>query len=339
MRKVIVTGGAGFIGSHTVVELAAAGYAPVIVDDLRNSHERALKGIEAIMGHAPEVHRIDCADAAALHRVFASGNVHAVIHFAADKSVPESVADPLKYYANNIGTTANVLRTMAQHGVGRMVFSSSCTVYGQPDKSPVTELSPTGKVNSPYGFTKVVCERMLTDAVAADATLKCVLLRYFNPIGAHPSAHIGELPFGVPLNLVPYITQTAAGLREKLTVHGNDYNTTDGSCVRDYIHVVDLAKAHVQAMDWMEERAAPLCEVFNLGTGKGNSVLETVAAFAEVTGVQPAYTIGPRRAGDIAAIWADTGKSRDVLGWTCTSDLREALRDAWRWQQSLGARP
>ncbi|MFZ1686062.1 MAG: UDP-glucose 4-epimerase GalE [Flavobacteriales bacterium] len=336
MKKVIVTGGAGFIGSHTVVELAAAGYDPVIVDDLRNSHERALSGIEAIIGRAPVTHRIDCGNASALHRVFADGDVHGVIHFAADKSVPESVSDPVKYYANNIGATATVLRTMEERGVKRMVFSSSCTVYGQPDASPVTELSPTGKVNSPYGFTKVVCERMLSDAVAADTTLKCVLLRYFNPVGAHPSAHIGELPIGVPMNLVPYITQAAAGLREKLTVHGNDYNTPDGSCVRDYIHVVDLAKAHVRALDWMEARTAPLCEVFNLGTGSGNSVLGTVKAFMDVTGVLVPYTIGPRRSGDIAAIWADTTKSGNVLGWQCAHDLRDALRDAWRWQQALG---
>lgn len=336
MKRVIVTGGAGFIGSHTVVELAAAGYTPVIVDDLRNSQERALKGVEAILGRAPEVHRIDCGDGAALARVFATGAVHGVIHFAADKSVPESLADPLKYYSNNIGSTATVLRTMAAHGVKRIVFSSSCTVYGQPDKSPVTESSPTGNVSSPYGYTKMICERMLADAVAADGALKCVLLRYFNPIGAHPSAHIGELPIGVPMNLVPYITQTAAGLRKELTVYGSDYDTPDGSCVRDYIHVVDLAKAHVRALEWMEGRSAPVCEVFNLGTGQGNSVLGTVKAFTEVTGVNVPHRIGPRRTGDIAAIWADTAKSRTVLDWRCEHDLRDALRDAWRWQQAVG---
>lgn len=335
MRRVIVTGGAGFIGSHTVVELAAAGYDPVIVDDLRNSQERALKGIKAIIGRAPTVYRIDCGNADALRRVFDQGPVHGAIHFAADKSVNESVADPLKYYTNNIGSTATVLRVMAEHAVKRLVFSSSCTVYGQPDKSPVTELSPTGQASSPYGYTKVVCEQMLRDAVAADAALKCVLLRYFNPIGAHPSAHIGELPIGVPMNLVPYIAQTAAGLRDKLTVHGNDYNTPDGSCVRDYIHVVDLAKAHVRALNWMEDHGAPLCEVFNLGTGKGNTVLEAVSVFTEVTGVKVPFVIGPRRAGDIEAIWADTTKSREVLGWVPEYSLRDALRDAWRWQEAV----
>lgn len=333
--RVIITGGAGFIGSHTAVELAAAGFEPVLIDDLRNSQERAIEGISRIIGRKPEVHLIDCGREDLLDEVFAAGPVHGVIHFAADKSVPESVADPLKYYQNNIGSTAALMRVMASYGVKNLVFSSSCTVYGQPDKSPVTETTPIGTVSSPYGYTKVVCERMLQDAVLADRDWRGVILRYFNPVGAHPSALIGELPIGVPMNLVPYITQTAAGERQQLTVHGNDYPTPDGSCVRDFIHVVDLARAHVRALQWMVGKPAPLCEVFNLGTGRGNSVLEAVRIFKEATGADLPYVIGPRRAGDIGAIWADTTKSREMLGWTPQLTLRDALVDAWRWQRSL----
>lgn len=336
MKKVIVTGGAGFIGSHTCVELVAAGYAPVIVDDLRNSEERAIEGIARITGERPVVHRIDCCDDAALEQVFRSeGAVHGVIHFAADKAVGESVADPLKYYRNNVGSLAIVLRVMARHGVKRIVFSSSSTVYGQPGRMPVTEASPDRSASSPYGFTKIVCEQMLRDLSQADLGLKAVLLRYFNPIGAHPSGLIGELPLGVPNNLVPFITQTAAGIRPLLTVYGNDYGTPDGSCVRDYIHVVDLARAHVVALHWMDRRSAPVCETFNLGTGRGNSVLEVVKTFEEVTGVNVPHAIGARRAGDVEAIWADTTKAREVLGWSSQLGLRQALADAWRWQQAL----
>ena len=337
MKKVIVTGGAGFIGSHTSVELVGAGYEPIIVDDLRNSRESAISGIARIIGRAPKVYRIDCCDEQAFSKVFvAEAPVHGVIHFAADKAVGESVAEPLKYYRNNIGSLAVLLLLMGRHDVKRIVFSSSCTVYGQPEKMPVTETSPDRNASSPYGYTKVVCEQMLRDQSNADATLKAVLLRYFNPIGAHPSAHIGELPLGVPSNLVPFITQTAAGIRKELTVYGSDLPTPDGTCIRDYIHVVDLARAHVRALDWMEEQPAPLCEVFNLGTGKGNSVLDVVTTFMEVNGVQLPYQIGPRRPGDIEAIWAETTKSRELLGWTCEHDLRDALRDAWRWQEAVG---
>ena len=337
MKKVIVTGGAGFIGSHTCVELVSAGYTPVIVDDLRNSEERSLAGIAKITGKAPIVHRIDCCDEAAFDRVFAAeGEVYGVIHFAAYKAVGESVAEPIKYYQNNIGSLATLLRLMAKHSVKRIVFSSSCTVYGQPEKLPVTESSQDRDANSPYGFTKVVCERLLGDASASDASLKAVLLRYFNPIGAHPSAHIGELPLGVPNNLVPFVTQTAAGLRKQLTVFGNDYPTSDGSCIRDYIHVVDLARAHVMALDWLDKRTGSTCEVFNLGTGMGNSVLEVINAFMEETGVKLPYVIGPRRAGDVTSVFAETSKSREVLGWKCEHTLRDGLRDAWRWQKEIG---
>lgn len=336
MKKVLVTGGAGFIGSHTCVELAAAGFEPVIVDDLRNSQERAIDGIARIMGRKPSVHRIDCCDADAMRRMLAAeGPIHGAIHFAADKAVGESVNDPLKYYHNNIGSLVLLLRLMKEHGTHRIVFSSSCTVYGQPEKLPVTESAPDRNAMSPYGFTKIACEQMLLDTTASDPSLKAVLLRYFNPVGAHPSAHIGELPLGVPNNLVPFVTQTAIGLRKQLTVFGTDYDTPDGSCIRDYIHVVDLAKAHVRALEWMEGDGVSSCEVFNIGTGQGNSVLEVINAFTGETGAPLPYVIGPRRAGDTTAVYADTTKSREVLGWMPTLGLRDALRDAWRWQQAI----
>ena len=271
-----------------------------------------------------------------MRKMFAvEGPVHGAIHFAADKAVGESVTHPLKYYRNNIGSLALLLQLMKEHGTGRIVFSSSCTVYGQPEKLPVTEGAPDRNAMSPYGFTKIACEQMLRDTTASDPSLKAVLLRYFNPVGAHPSSHIGELPLGVPNNLVPFVTQTAIGLRKQLTVFGNDYNTPDGSCVRDYIHVVDLAKAHVRALEWVETGSAPACEVFNIGTGQGNSVLEVINAFTSETGNELPYVIGPRRAGDTTAVYADTTKSRDVLGWKPTLTLRDALRDAWNWQKAI----
>jgi len=336
MEKVIVTGGAGFIGSHTCVELVEAGFEPVIVDDLRNSEERVLKGLEKIVSRELPIHRIDCGDAVALNKVFEAEKPSSVIHFAADKAVGESVREPLKYYSNNIGSLFTLLRVMEQHRVKDLVFSSSCTVYGDTDQLPVTENSPTGAAASPYGYTKVVCERMLRDASAADPLLRAVLLRYFNPIGAHPSGIIGELPIGVPNNLIPFITQAAAGIREKLTVFGDDYPTRDGSCIRDYIHVVDLAKAHVLALRWIAKQKAPVCDVFNLGTGTGNTVLEAVHTFEAENGVKVPYVIGPRRAGDVVAMYADTTKSSEVLGWRTELTLGDALRDAWRWQQTLG---
>ncbi len=336
MEKVIVTGGAGFIGSHTVVELLAAGMEPVIVDDLRNSDERVLDGLERITGRRVAIHRIDCCDERAMDALFVSEKPSGAIHFAADKAVGESVADPLKYYHNNIGSLVALLWVMGRHGVKDLVFSSSCTVYGNSEHLPVTENSPTGEAASPYGYTKVVSERILRDASAADPALRVVMLRYFNPIGAHPSGHIGELPIGVPNNLVPFITQAAAGVREQLTVNGNDYPTRDGTCIRDYIHVVDLAKAHVRALNWMAGRTTPTCEAFNLGTGQGNTVLEVVRTFEEVNGVKVPFVIGPRRAGDVVAMYADTAKSLNVLGWRTELTLGDALRDAWRWQLALG---
>lgn len=340
MKKIIVTGGAGFIGSHTVVELVNAGYEPVIIDDFRNSKESALQGIERILGRTISCHRVDCNDADAMHNVFQKeAPIHGVIHFAADKAVGESVDDPLKYYGNNIGSLVVLLKVMKAYNVKDLVFSSSCTVYGQPDISPVTEESPDKNANSPYGTTKVWCEQILQDTIIAEPILKVTLLRYFNPIGAHPSANIGELPLGVPTNLVPYITQTAAGIRAQLTVHGGDYNTSDGSCIRDYIHVVDLAKAHVQAFDFMESKTAPLVEIFNLGTGTGVSVLEVVKNFEDVSGVPLNYTMGPRRPGDIEQIWAEPSKANNELGWKCELNIVDALEDAWRWQQKLGEQP
>ncbi|MCB9168804.1 MAG: UDP-glucose 4-epimerase GalE [Flavobacteriales bacterium] len=336
MRKVLVTGGAGFIGSHTVVELAAAGYEPVIVDDLRNSKERALDGIAAIIGRRATFHRVDCNDGEAMEQVFAEeGPFEGVIHFAAYKAVGESVQQPLMYYANNVGSLIVLLRLMRRHKLGRIVFSSSCTVYGQPEVLPVNESAPDRLASSPYGFTKMVCEQLLRDMAHADPTMAVVLLRYFNPIGAHPSAAIGELPLGVPNNLVPFITQTAAGLRKSLTVFGDDYDTPDGSCIRDYIHVVDLAQAHVKALQWLGTQEAPVSDVFNLGTGRGSSVLEVVKAFIAGTGVDLPYTIGPRRAGDVEAVYADASKAREVLGWEAKLDLHRALADAWRWQERL----
>lgn len=338
MKKVIVTGGAGFIGSHTCVELVAAGFEPVIIDDLRNSDARVLDGIARILGRDLAFHRVDCNDAEAMERVFAgAGQIHGVVHFAADKAVGESVEQPLKYYRNNIGSLVVLLEVMQRHGLHNIVFSSSCTVYGTTAELPATERTTSGNANSPYGYTKVVCERILRDQSAAESGLRAVLLRYFNPIGAHPTAAIGELPIGVPNNLVPFITQTAAGIRKQLTVFGNDYDTPDGSCVRDFIHVVDLARAHVRALQWMEEQGRPLCEVFNIGTGKGHTVLEAVRTFTAETGVDVPHVIGPRRPGDVEAMYAETTKSREVLGWTPSLTLGDALRDAWRWQLALGS--
>ncbi len=334
--KVIVTGGAGYIGSHTAVELAAAGHEPVLVDDLRNSLPQVLDGLERLLGKRPRLHVVDCTDRGALERVLdAEGDVDGVIHFAADKAVGESTGDPLKYYANNLGSLLAVAQVMRARGVRRLVFSSSCTVYGHPDRLPVDEQAGDQAAVSPYGSTKVMGERVLRDLVASDPSWRVVLLRYFNPIGAHPSALIGELPLGVPNNLVPFATQVAAGLRPQLVVHGTDYPTPDGSCIRDYIHVVDLARAHVKALGWVAARAEATCEVFNLGTGHGSSVLEVVRGLEVVTGRPLPHVLGPRRPGDVPVVYADAGKAARVLGWRAGLGLHEALTDAWRWQQAL----
>ncbi|MES2628421.1 MAG: UDP-glucose 4-epimerase GalE [Bacteroidota bacterium] len=336
MKKILVTGGAGFIGSHTVVELHAAGFDPVIVDNLSNSSVSVLDGLQKITGKNFTFYQEDCNSEYALNSIFEKeGNIEGVIHFAADKAVGESVLFPLKYYRNNVGSLVTLLTAMQKYGVRDLVFSSSCTVYGEPDQLPVTELSPVKPANSPYGFTKQVCEQAITDFCAADKDFSAALLRYFNPIGAHPSALIGELPIGAPNNLVPFITQTAAGLRDQLTVYGNDYNTPDGTCIRDYIHVVDLAKAHVSSLNALFSSASQGATVLNVGTGKGNSVLEVIHTFEEVTGQKLNYKLGPKRPGDVEKVYADPARIKEILGWDARLTLADALRDAWKWQCSL----
>lgn len=336
MKKVLVTGGAGYIGSHTCVELSAAGYTPVIADNLSNSSATAIDGIRALCAVPPVFHQIDFTDRAAVDQLFLEeGPFHGVIHFAAFKAVGESVNHPLKYYRNNLQSTEVLLSAMQDHGCQHLVFSSSCTVYGQPDRLPVSEDSPIAQAHSPYGQTKQMCEQMIDDCVKAPAgQLRAVLLRYFNPIGAHPSGRIGELPLGPPENLVPYITQSAAGIRGPITIFGSDYNTPDGTCVRDYIHVCDLAAAHVSALAWLEHMP-PICEPINLGTGTGNSVKEVIDTFQEATGTALHYTFGERRKGDVEQIYACADKAWNLLGWRTERSLRDALVDAWNWQLQL----
>lgn len=336
MKKVIVTGGAGYIGSHTVVELIAAGYEPILIDNFSNSEERIIKQIEEITQQEIEIHNIDCKNEQQLAKLFLlEGKIDGVIHFAAHKAVGESVKDPLKYYRNNLISIMNLLKLMQEHNVSNFVFSSSCTVYGQPEDSMVKESTHRLDASSPYGNTKKICEDILFDIVESGGALKGAILRYFNPIGAHSSGLIGEHNNGVPNNLVPYITQTAAGMREKLMVFGDDYDTSDGSCIRDYIHVVDLAKAHVKALNWLEDQEDKnaLIDVFNLGTGEGTSVLELVQKFQEVNQLKINWEIAPRRSGDIREIYANCDKAREVLGWTAEHSIEDALRDAWNWQQ------
>ena len=334
--KILVTGGAGFIGSHTAVELAGAGYEVVIVDDLSNSDMAAVEGVRAITGQDVPFERVDCCDREALAGVFCRYGFDAVIHFAASKAVGESVDQPLKYYRNNLLSFINVLEAMRERGVANVVFSSSATVYGQPDELPATEESPRKPAVSPYGNTKQICEDILRDSVAAYGGLNGIALRYFNPIGAHPSGLIGELPRGVPGNLVPFITQTAAGLHRELSVFGDDYDTPDGTPLRDYIDVVDLARAHVHALARMlggGQKAR--YEIFNIGTGIPVSVLELVRAFERVNGVEVPYRIAGRRAGDIEAVWADTSLANRELGWRAERTLDQTLAAAWAWEKRL----
>lgn len=335
MATILVTGGAGYIGAHTLVELVASGFSPVVVDDLSRSSEQLLKGVRQITGKDIPFHKVNCADATALTAVFKKHpDISGVMHFAAFKSVNESVETPIPYYRNNIDSLLVLLEVMEKFGVHQFVFSSSCTVYGQPDIIPVTEETPFKRPESPYGATKQMGERILSDAVKASGNLKVVSLRYFNPIGAHPSASIGELPIGIPNNLAPFITQTAIGKRKKLTVFGSDYQTPDGSCLRDFIHVVDLAEAHVAAMQKIESLPTRF-EAFNLGSGVPCSVLELIKSFIRVTGVNVAYDIGPRRPGDIEKVFADPSKSNKLLGWKTRKSIDDALKDAWRWEQQL----
>lgn len=333
-RRIVVTGGAGFIGSHTVVALVESGYTPVIVDDLRNSRSEVLDGLECILGHRVEFHGIDCGDVNRMEAVF-DKPVHGVIHFAADKAVGESVAQPEQYFSNNIGSTARLVDMLRRKEVRHMVFSSSCTVYGEADALPVNESAPIQPAASPYGYTKQACEALLRYShAAAEGQFGVALLRYFNPIGAHPSAEIGELPIGTPANLVPFLTQSVAGIRAELTVHGDDYPTPDGTCIRDYLHVCDLAEAHVAALRWLEGATGKL-DVFNLGTGQGSSVKEVISAFETATGLKVPHRFGGRRPGDVTAIHADATKAANVLGWKTRRSLEECLADAWRWQERL----
>ncbi|MDJ0364264.1 UDP-glucose 4-epimerase GalE [Hymenobacter sp. H14-R3] len=337
--KILVTGGAGYIGSHTVVELAQAGYEPIIIDNFSNSKESVLGGLRAILGRDVPCHRIDCGDAEALRGVLKQeDNVQGVIHFAAFKAVGESVAEPLKYFQNNVGSLLTLLEVLPEFGIESLVFSSSCTVYGVPDALPVTEATPTKPASSPYGRTKQMCEDIVHDLAAAPGNkLYTILLRYFNPIGAHESAKIGELPLGTPNNLVPFITQTAVGIREKLTIFGNDYDTVDGTNVRDYIHVVDLAQAHIAAVQrLLDRKATDTVETFNVGTGHGNSVLEVVQTFEQASGQKLNYVIGPRRPGDVPAIYADATKAAEVLGFKTSTSLFDSLASSWKWQLTLG---
>ena len=335
MNKVLVTGGTGFIGSHTVVELINEGCEVIIVDNLSNSRIGSLDGIEKITGIRPVFEQIDLCDRAQLEDMLKRHkNIDAIIHFAAYKAVGESVAQPLKYYHNNLISLINLLELMPQYAIENIVFSSSCTVYGQPEELPVTEQASIQVATSPYGNTKQISEEIIRDTVDASANIKSIALRYFNPIGAHPTALIGELPVGVPNNLIPYITQTAIGIREQLSVFGDDYNTPDGSCIRDYIHVVDLAKAHVVAVRRLvENRNKADFEMFNLGTGRGVSVLELVNTFEKVTGQKLNYKIVGRRSGDTEQVWADTNFANNELGWTAESTLEETLLSAWNWEK------
>jgi len=340
MSKILVTGGTGYIGSHTVVELQNAGYEVVIIDNLDNSSIQILDQITQITGKKPEFYEIDlCEEATVVDFINKNQDITGVIHFAAHKAVGESVAKPLKYYRNNFFSLINLLTAFADKEVN-FVFSSSCTVYGQPDVLPVTEQAPVKKAESPYGNTKQIAEEILVECAAVKPNYHFISLRYFNPVGAHESALIGELPIGVPQNLVPFITQSAIGKRGAITVFGNDYNTPDGSCIRDYIHVVDLAKAHIAALKRQEEnRQEGNFEIFNVGTGKGSTVLEVVKAFEESTGVKLDYKIGPRRAGDVEQVWGDVSKAEKELNWKAELGLEDMMRSAWAWEKYIKENP
>ncbi len=338
--KILVTGGTGFIGSHTTVELQNAGYEVVIIDNLSNSNIDVLDGIEHITGKRPVFVKGDCCDIDTMTTLFEENpGINGIIDFAASKAVGESVYKPILYYRNNLNILLNILDLMPKYDVKGLVFSSSCTVYGEPDTNPITESAPTKKATSPYGATKQISEDIIKDVIASGSPIKAILLRYFNPIGAHPSAEIGELPNGVPQNLIPYITQTAIGIRKELSVFGDDYPTPDGSCIRDFINIVDLAKAHVKAIERMlnDNNEEPL-EVFNIGTGNGVSVLELIDVFQKATGVKLPYKIVGRREGDIVKIWADPTKANTVLGWKAEASLADTMLSAWNWQKKLRER-
>lgn len=336
MPTVLLTGATGFIGSHTAVEMLTAGYDVIIADNLYNSEKSVIDRLETITGRRPKFYEADLTDAAATERIFAENAIDAVIHFAGYKAVGESVQKPLEYYRNNLDSTLTLLETMRAHGCKRIIFSSSATVYSLAEQVPFTEEEPKLGCTNPYGWTKYMIEQIMRDAAVADPELSVVLLRYFNPIGAHASGLIGEKPNGIPNNLMPYITQVAAGIRDHLSVFGNDYPTHDGTGVRDYIHVVDLAKGHMAAFDYSMQHTG--CEVFNLGTGIGYSVLDLVHAFEEANGLKIPYEITPRRPGDIATCYAGTEKAARLLGWKAEKTLQDMCRDSWRWQQSEWAK-
>lgn len=335
MTKILVTGGMGFIGSHTCVELIEAGFEPIVIDDLSNS-EPWIKGrIEQIVKRSIHFYEGDCADTKLLESIFNSHEIKGVIHFAAYKAVGESMNEPFKYYKNNINSLLSILEISRKFNCNNLVFSSSCTVYGEPNSIPVNETEPIKKAESPYGSTKIFCETIINDFVNANTDYKAILLRYFNPVGAHKSSLIGELPLGVPSNLVPFITQTGIGKREQLTVFGDNYSTKDGTCIRDYIHVTDLAKAHVKAFEYLFKHEKGLCDAVNVGTGNGASVLEVINAFEKVSETKLNYKIGPKREGDVEAVYADPQKSKDLLGWEAKLGVEQALLDAWNWQKTL----
>ena len=335
-KRILLTGGTGYIGSHTAVELIHQGYEVIIVDDLSNSEHRTIESIEKIIGTKPEFHQFDLRNSTSLEKLFKDNKFDGIIHFAAKKAVGESVEKPLLYYDVNLNSMLSLLKLMELHKVSNLVFSSSCTVYGQPSRLPVTEDTPFALAKSPYGHTKQIGENILNHTTRTNGQLQALSLRYFNPVGAHPSALIGELPVGTPANLVPFITQTVAGLRSKLKVYGNDYNTPDGTAIRDYIHVVDLAKAHVRAIERMLcHKQKKSYEYFNIGTGKGSSVLEVIQAFERINLTKVPYEVVDRRAGDIVKIYADTTRANNELNWKAQLNLDDMMKSAWKWQKTL----
>ncbi|PID52494.1 MAG: UDP-glucose 4-epimerase GalE [Candidatus Moraniibacteriota bacterium] len=334
--KILVTGGAGFIGSHTTVALITAGHEAVIVDNFSNSYPWIVDRIKEITGTIPPLYKGDCTNGQFIANVCEKEpDIDGVIHFAAYKAVGESIEKPISYYRNNLSSLLTLLEKMQEYDIKNIVFSSSATVYGEPDTNPLTENSPRKDATCPYGTTKLIAEDVLRDVVKSGAYISAVPLRYFNPIGAHDSHRIGELPQDVPNNLVPYITQTAAGMREKLTIFGDDYDTKDGTCIRDFIHIMDLADAHVKTLEYLTEQNAPFFDVFNVGTGKGTSIKELIDTFEEVNDIKLPYEIGPRRDGDISACWADTAKIHDIIGWQSHKTIADAMYDAWQWQKTL----